>query len=101
MKTIRMLTSEIGADGETLEAGSSQTLNDASADRWLRRGKAELIEDAPAPKAKAATEGELQALVESAVADREASGELPPGSAAPAEPPAPAAAPAPKAKAKR
>lgn len=67
-----MLTDEVGADGEALEAGSLQTLNDASADRWLRRGKAELIKDAPAPKVKTPTEDELQTLVESAVADQQA-----------------------------
>lgn len=43
MKTIRMLSNEVGADGESLEAGFVYPLNDASADRWLRRGKAEEV----------------------------------------------------------
>lgn len=72
MKAIRMLTTEVGAEGETLEAGSLQTLNDASADRWIRRGKAELVQDAPPPKVKTPTEDELQTLVKSAVADEQA-----------------------------
>lgn len=67
MKTIRMLSTEVGADGESLESGSVYLLNDASADRWLRRGTAEevqpvaaVIEEAapvvhnkPGPKPKA------------------------------------------------
>lgn len=89
MKQIRMLTTEVGAEGETLEAGSLQTLNDASAGHWLRRGKAELVKDAPAPNVPAPTEGELQTLVASAVADEQAASSV---SSAPAAPAAPAGA---------
>ncbi len=44
MKTVRMLTDAVGGEGEPLKAGETYELNDASADRWLRRGKAEVIE---------------------------------------------------------
>lgn len=44
MKTVRMLTDAVGGEGEPLKAGKTYELNDASADRWLRRGKAELVE---------------------------------------------------------
>jgi hypothetical protein len=46
MKTVRMLTDAVGGEGEPLKAGETYELNDASADRWLRRGKAELVDAA-------------------------------------------------------
>jgi len=45
MKTIRMLTDGVGGNGELLEKGRGYTLEDASADHWLKRGKAELAND--------------------------------------------------------
>lgn len=44
MKRITMLTDEVGGDGEALVAGQSYELADASADHWLKRGKARLAE---------------------------------------------------------
>lgn len=44
-KTVRMLTTERGASDELLEAGSTYELPFASADYWLVRDKAELVED--------------------------------------------------------
>lgn len=40
-KTVKMLSDEIGADGETLEKGKTYKLAPASADHWIKRGKAE------------------------------------------------------------
>lgn len=37
-----MLTDEVGGDGEALKAGKTYSLEDASADHWLKRRKAEL-----------------------------------------------------------
>lgn len=45
MKTVRMLTGETGGNGEALVAGKTYTLEDASADHWLKRSKAELVLD--------------------------------------------------------
>lgn len=44
MKTIRLLQDVIGGNGEPLKEGSSYSLNDASADRWLKRGLAVEVE---------------------------------------------------------
>lgn len=43
-----MLTDEVGGEGEALKAGETYKLQDASADHWLKRRKAELV---GAPKA--------------------------------------------------
>jgi hypothetical protein len=40
MKTIRLLKDVVGANEEPFKEGSFQTLNDASADHWLKRGLA-------------------------------------------------------------
>ncbi|SEN71216.1 hypothetical protein SAMN05216404_106161 [Nitrosospira multiformis] len=40
MKTIRLLKNVIGGDGEPLKEGSLHSLNDASANHWLKRGLA-------------------------------------------------------------
>lgn len=45
MKRITMLTDEVGGDGEALVAGQSYELADASANHWLKRGKAELTSE--------------------------------------------------------
>ncbi|QRF55745.1 hypothetical protein [Variovorax paradoxus] len=37
-----MLTDEVGGNGEALKAGQTYNLEDASADHWLKRRKAEL-----------------------------------------------------------
>lgn len=37
-----MLTDEVGGNGEALAAGKTYNLDDASADHWLKRRKAEL-----------------------------------------------------------
>ena len=37
MKTIRLLKDVIGGDGEPLKEGSLHSLNDASANHWLKR----------------------------------------------------------------
>lgn len=37
-----MLTDEVGGNGDALKAGKRYELEDASADHWLKRGKAEL-----------------------------------------------------------
>lgn len=37
-----MLTDEVGGNGEALKAGEKYNLEDASADHWLKRRKAEL-----------------------------------------------------------
>jgi len=41
-----MLTDEVGGNGEALVAGRIYSLEDASADHWLKRRKAELAEAA-------------------------------------------------------
>lgn len=38
-----MLTDEVGGEGEALKAGKTYQLEDASADHWLKRRKAELV----------------------------------------------------------
>ena len=43
MKRVRMLTDEVGGNGEALVAGEVYSLVDASADHWLKRRKAELV----------------------------------------------------------
>ena len=43
MKTVRMLTDQVGGNGEPLAAGAVVELEDASASHWLKRGKAELV----------------------------------------------------------
>lgn len=40
-----MLTDEVGGNGEALKAGKMYSLEDASADHWLKRRKAELAGD--------------------------------------------------------
>ncbi len=40
MKTIRLLKDVIGGNGEPLKEGSLHSLNDASANHWLKRGLA-------------------------------------------------------------
>lgn len=42
MKRITMLTDGVGGNGEALVSGQSYDLEDASADHWLKRGKAVL-----------------------------------------------------------
>lgn len=37
-----MLTDEVGGNGEALKAGQTYSLEDASADHWLKRRKAEI-----------------------------------------------------------
>lgn len=61
MKTIKMITNEKGADGESLKAGEQYSLNDASADRWLLRKKAEVVENEKETKPKAQGDKEDQA----------------------------------------
>lgn len=40
MKTIRLLQDALGGNGEPLKEGSSYSLEDASANHWLKRGLA-------------------------------------------------------------
>lgn len=40
MKTIRLLKDVIGGDGEPLKEGSLHSINEASANHWLKRGLA-------------------------------------------------------------
>jgi ribosomal protein L12E/L44/L45/RPP1/RPP2 len=69
-KTIKMLTDETGADGESLNAGEQYTLNDASADRWLRRRKAELVATPKAADAKPPAAKRSRAEMEQAATAR-------------------------------
>lgn len=55
MIQVRFLTSQrvFTGSGELVEdfqAGKSYTLNNASAERWIRRGHAEAVAETPAPK---------------------------------------------------
>uniref|UniRef100_C5CJP9 HeH/LEM domain-containing protein n=1 Tax=Variovorax paradoxus (strain S110) TaxID=543728 RepID=C5CJP9_VARPS len=45
-----MLTNQVGGNGEPLEAGKVYELEDASADHWLKRRKAESVEREVAPE---------------------------------------------------
>lgn len=55
MKTIRLLKDVIGGDGGPLKEGSFYSLNDASANHWLKRGLA-VEEDQPAEDATSESE---------------------------------------------
>lgn len=57
MKTIRLLEDVISGDGEPLKEGSFYSLNDASANHWLKRGLAVEVEAAE-PETEESTEGE-------------------------------------------
>lgn len=46
MKTIRLLKDVIGGNGEPLKEGSFYSLNEASANHWLKRGLAVEVEPA-------------------------------------------------------
>ena len=73
-KSIRMRSTEVGADGEPLEAGIVYELNALSADHWLKREKADLVEDATTrPTSKKLTVAEVEAA--QAAADAKAADE--------------------------
>ena len=73
MKRITMLTDEVGGEGEALVAGQSYELVDASADHWLKRGKARLASEADGDDAddKPLSEGLTVAEIKEALAARE------------------------------
>ena len=48
MKTIRLLKDVIGGDGEPLKEGSLHSLNEASANHWLKRGLAVEVDQSEA-----------------------------------------------------
>lgn len=47
MKAIRLLQDVIGGNGEPLKEGSSYSLEDASANHWLKRGLAVDVSEEP------------------------------------------------------
>lgn len=62
MKTIRLLKDVIGGNGEPLEEGSLHSLNEASANHWLKRGLAVEVDQAE-------TEEPVEERVEETAAD--------------------------------
>ena len=68
MKKVRMLTDGVGGNGEELKTGEVYELEDASADHWLKRRKAELASDDAAGAVGKPTDGlkveELKAALE-------------------------------------
>ncbi len=61
MKSVTFSRTVTGGEGETLKEGGTYSLNDASADRWIKRGaaaaaetKKKATEEKPEPAQKAA-----------------------------------------------
>lgn len=63
MKKIRLLKDVIGGDGEPLKEGSFYSLNEASANHWLKRG---LAVEAYQPETEEPTEVKAEEVADTA-----------------------------------
>jgi hypothetical protein len=70
VKSVTFSKTVIGGEGETLEAGGTYSLNDASADHWIKRGIAVFAETEQPITHKAEEEVDTKAGIKAQKADK-------------------------------